>query len=243
MSNRLFIRPFPFVALLLVAACSSGRDEAEHRSGAPKDWSGLRDFDRIDLTGPDNVDVRQGKDFAVRAEGDPAAIGHLEIRVVDGVLKIGRESRWNLGWSSDKGATIHVTMPAISGASLTGSGDLTVDRVEGKAMKAALTGSGDLTLGAVAVDMLQAELTGSGDISARGDAQSVDVSITGSGNFDGDDLKAGGGKVEIMGSGDSRFASDGAVAISILGSGDANVKGRATCKANVMGSGEAHCAP
>jgi len=57
------------------------------------------------------------------------------------------------------------------------------------------------------------------------------------------DLKAGGGKVEIMGSGDSSFASDGAVAISILGSGDAVVKGRATCKANVMGSGEAHCAP
>ncbi|MBB3983053.1 hypothetical protein GGR44_002733 [Sphingobium fontiphilum] len=243
MPNRHFIRSFPLVALMLVVACSSGRETEEHGGAAPKNWSGLRDFDRIDLTGPDDVAVRQGRDFAVRAEGDPAAISQLEIRVVDGVLKIGREPRWNLGWSSDKGATIHVTMPAISGASLTGSGDLKVDRVDGKAMKAALTGSGNLTLGAVAVDLLQAELTGSGDIYAQGGAKSVEVSITGSGDFDGDALKAGGGKVEIMGSGNSRFASDGAVAISILGSGDANVKGKARCKADIMGSGEAHCAP
>ncbi len=225
--------------LLAVAACA----EEAPSAAAPVDMARLRDFHDIEVTGPDNVIVAVGKDFSVRAEGDPEAIEKLKIKVDEGTLEIGRKNSNGMGWSNDKGATIRVTLPAIDGLSLTGSGNVDIDRVIGKALDLALTGSGDLRVGTMRVDALEAELTGSGDMTVAGEAGQADISITGSGNFAGTALKVGKSEASILGSGNIDFASDGAIDISIMGSGDVGVKGRAQCKTSIMGSGEARCAP
>jgi hypothetical protein len=227
------------VLLLSVAACAKEAPSAAR----PVDMASLRDFHAIEVTGPDDVIVAVGKDFSVRAEGDPKAIEQLKIKVDGGTLEIGRRDRSGLGWSNDKGATIRVTLPALDAVSLTGSGNVDVDRVEAKILDIDLTGSGDLRIGAVRVDALEADLTGSGDIMVAGEAGQGEISITGSGNFVGTALKIGKGEASILGSGNIDFASDGAIDISILGSGDVTVKGRAQCKTSSMGSGEARCAP
>jgi hypothetical protein len=48
-------------------------------------------------------------------------------------------------------------------------------------------------------------------------------------------------KLNVAGSGDATFASDGDVNANIMGSGDVTVKGRARCKVHTIGSGSLVC--
>ncbi|WP_070156667.1 head GIN domain-containing protein [Sphingobium phenoxybenzoativorans] len=229
------------MSLCAVTACSDSSDAVP--SASPVNTLGLRDFTRIQSTGPDNVIVSVGKDFAVKADGSDRALKVLEIKVVNGELRIGRREGWaNMFGGMDEGATIHVAMPAINGVGLTGSGDVDVDRAQGSGLDLSLTGSGNLKIGAAKVGALTADVTGSGNIALTGTADSAKLSSTGSGDVDGKGLKAGRASVSVLGSGNVGLASDGPVDISIMGSGDVDVKGRAQCKVSAMGSGEAHCA-
>lgn len=234
---------------LIPAGCSRGaeRSDAESaddaRASNSAEWNSLRDFTAIDVVGPDNVIVTQAKDFSIRVEGDPQIVARLKIKRDGDTLEIGRRKTAGINWSDDKSATIRVTMPRITSLELTGSGDISADRVEGGSLKAELTGTGNLHIAAAKLDTLKAELTGSGDVEIGGASGSADISITGTGDFKGEGLKVGQGKVSILGTGGSNFASDGPVDIDIMGTGDAVVKGKAQCRSKVMGTGEARCAP
>lgn len=232
---------------LIPAACSR---EAGDRDGGsdtstpadPAAWAAIKDFAKVEATGPDTVIITRGA-FSVTAEGDRKILDRLEIRRDGDTLEIGRKRRYGMNWNDDKGVTIRVSMPAIRAVEATGSGDIDVDRVDGGPFDAELTGSGNLRIAAMAVPSLEAEITGSGDMRVTGSADKLDLSVTGSGNFDGEGLKAGGGEVSVLGSGNASLASDGVLDISILGSGDVTVKGKAQCKTSIMGSGEARCRP
>ncbi len=245
-------KSLPFSALLLAGlaltpACSRESQDGSRQGGSDEkqqsaqDWAALKDFTAIDATGPDDVAVTIGKGFSVRAEGDPKAIEQLNIHVTDGRLEVGRRSKW--GSSYDEGAKIFVTMPAIASAALTGSGNIAIDRAEGRSLDLSLTGAGDISIGAVKVGALKADITGSGNIKLTGTADDGKLSLTGSGDIEGEGLKLGKADASLMGSGDIDFASDGPVAINILGSGDVTVKGKAQCRKSGMGPGEARCAP
>ena len=225
-------RSLPFFALamsslLLSTSACSRTDEspaADEVARTAQDWSTLRDFSAIEATGPDHVAVTIAPDFSVKAQGD--AVADLDIQVKDGKLVIGRKSKWN--WDDDRhdhSATVHVTMPAIRGADLTGAGDFDLDKAEGDSLDLSLTGAGDFRVGTVKLKSLTTDITGAGSVRIAGTADTAKLSITGAGDIDGEALKVGSADVSILGAGDIDFASDGRVAISI------------------MGPGEAHCAP
>lgn len=245
-------RSFPLASLtvaglaLTTAACSreAGHGSRESAPQSAQDWAALKGFTAIDATGPDNVVVTIGKDFAVRAEGDPKAIERLDIKVKGDTLEIGRKSDglWGGGYSG-KGATVRVTMPAITAAELTGAGDFDLDRAEGDALDISLTGAGDVRIGTVKLTRLTVDITGAGSMKVAGAADEGKLSLTGAGDINGEGLTLGKADVSLLGAGDIDFASDGPVAISIMGPGDVTVKGKAQCKTTGVGPGEAHCAP
>ncbi|AUW57209.1 DUF2807 domain-containing protein [Sphingobium sp. SCG-1] len=231
--------------LASLAGCSvniKGDDGIENGVAATSDLSGFKNFSGIESAGPDNVIVTVGPAFKVTAEGDSKVLERIEIGVDGGTLKIGRKKGLNTLWSvSDKGATIRVAMPAIEKAALTGSGDMRIGTAKGPRLTLSLTGSGDLTLGGGTLENLKADLTGSGAMRLAGAAREVELAATGSGDIDASALKAGGGSIDVLGSGDVSLNSGGAVSIDIMGSGNATVRGGAKCKLSVIGSGEANC--
>ncbi|WP_232307715.1 GIN domain-containing protein [Sphingobium chungbukense] len=97
---------------------------------------------------------------------------------------MGRKSGMSSLWDGGKGATIRVTMPTVEALALTGTGEMTLDRAEGKAIDLSLTGTGALRIGAVKLDELRAELTGSGDVELAGTVGSASFSTTGAGNVE-----------------------------------------------------------
>lgn len=246
------MRFLAILAALPLAACGAGAHTGspigdDGRAGAPSGTGTTRSFavdgfTGVELAGSDDVVVTVGGAFSVRAEGAAEDLDKLDIRRDGSTLKVGRK-RNALGWSRSKGkgVRVHVTMPAIRAATLAGSGNLGIDRVQAGDFAGALSGSGDLTLGQVSATTATFDLAGSGAIAARGRVDRLKVSIAGSGDVDAAALTAQRADISIAGSGNVSAAVDGPAAVSILGSGDVTLGGRPRCTTSKMGSGTVRC--
>ncbi|WP_447727447.1 head GIN domain-containing protein [Sphingomonas koreensis] len=231
-------------AVLPLTACNfangmSGDVVQPSGSGSTRNFD-VAGFTEVSLRGADDVEVKTGPTFKVTAEGDSALLDRLEIRKDGDTLRIGRkDGDWN--WGGDKGAKIIVTLPKLLGASVAGSGDMTVDRAEGN-FDASIAGSGNLSIAQFAGGKADLSIAGSGDLHiAAGQASEIDASIAGSGDIDAPSLKAARGDLSIAGSGDIRAQVTGTADISIVGSGNVELTGGAKCSVSKMGSGEARC--
>jgi hypothetical protein len=239
-----------FLALGLIiplAACSFSWNGDDEGSGAAASGSGttrtyqITDFNGIDLRGSDDVDVRVGTGFSVRAEGPSDQLDRLRIERDGETLDIGRKNGTNFGWSKGAKVKVYVTLPRLTEANVSGSGNMAVDRVEGSGFKGGIAGSGNLTLAAIQVDGAKFSIAGSGTARASGTARDLKVEIAGSGNVDGSKLQAQSAKVEIAGSGSVRAVVNGAAKIDIMGSGDVDLGPNAHCTTSKMGSGTVRC--
>ena len=233
------------LAACSVVACSvAGGEEGD--GAAPVGTGTTRSYDvkgftEVSLAGSDDVDVRVGPAFSVRAEGPTEVLDRLRIDRRGDALTVGRKRGLNLGTVRGS-AKVFVTLPRITGASVAGSGDLAVDRAEGERFEGSLAGSGNLSVGALGVRGATFNLAGSGDVTAAGRAERLDVSIAGSGNVDARGLRAGSADVSIAGSGDVNAAVNGPATVNLVGSGDADLGPDARCTVHKMGSGSARCA-
>ena len=232
-------------SLLALGACNSSDAQEPEESAGPtirRDYQ-VGGFDRIALAGRHDVIVTVGGPPSVRAEGDAKLIERLEIKVEGGELGIGsKEKKWSMGLKGHRGkVTIHVTVPALTGAQIAGSGDIRIDKVAGDSFKGGIGGSGTLQIGSLQVKDVQFAIGGSGDIRAAGTAQTANASIGGSGNLSLEQLEIRRANVSIAGSGDVRARATETAEISIVGSGNVTVSGGAKCTISKMGSGEARC--
>lgn len=232
------------LALLPLAACSGTARSEGSPSGPTANRSFAVDgFSAVDAAGPDDVDIRVGSTFSVRAVGDPKELDKLEIVKNGDTLEVRRKDKTGFRWGgySEYGAKVYITMPRITAASATGSGDMSVDRVEGDAFKANVTGSGDLSIGSVNVQTIALSLTGSGSLKTAGTAKTGNIAATGSGDVDAAKLNLSSASVNVMGSGGVSAAVAGQANVNAMGSGDVTLTGGAKCTTSKMGSGEVNC--
>lgn len=234
------MRSIMFAALLPLAACGNnanieGREVPPQGSGTTRTYD-VRDFSAVKLSGSDDVDVRVGSGFSVRAEGDPRILEKLTISRDGDRLIVSR--RWSEARSN---ARVYVTVPRLTAASLDGSGDLTVDQVRGSGFDARLAGSGNLRIAQVATDSLELALAGSGNIATSGQTGRLSVNLAGSGNVDSAALVAREAAIKSAGSGDIRAAVRGAATVALIGSGNVDLGDGARCTVRKLGSGTVRC--
>ena len=239
------MRPLLVLALLPVAtACHASWDNKGTKieasgTGASRSFA-ASGFTGVALKSSDDVDVRTGPNFSVQAEGDPAVLDQLDIRLDGKTLNVGRKTRVGVMWDKSGGAKVHVVMPRLTDATVAGSGTLRVDRAEGK-FGGVVAGSGDLDIAALSASEASLSIAGSGNITLAGRADKLDVSVAGSGDVRGQQFKASSADISIAGSGGVRANVSGPASVSILGSGDVELRGGAQCKVSKIGSGEAKC--
>ena len=209
-------------------------DDEEEQAVIP--LTSLKDFDGITLEGPDDVVVTQGDSFAVTLDGDKDAARHLNLYVRDGVLHVGRRGGQ---WRGD--TTVRVTMPGLSRIALVGSGDMQVEKMDGKAFSALVTGSGDLQVDEVISDNVALTLRGSGDVAMEGTTKALGVNLFGSGDIRLEGLSAQTADITLRGSGSVQAHATGSAKLDITGSGDAHVSGTTQCQISKVGSGDAEC--
>lgn len=238
------MRFLAILAALPLIACSLDSDNdtpgvAGSGSGNTRTYQ-VADFSKVSLRGSDDVDVRIGNAFSIRAEGDPEVLEYLKIEKEGDTLKIGRRNRSGFNWGNRE-AKVFVTMPQIAAGSVAGSGDMAIDRVEGASFVASSAGSGSITIAAIAADAVSFDIAGSGNIEAAGKAKSIKAEIAGSGSIAAAKLSASNADISIAGSGDVKVDVNGDAKVSIVGSGDVDVGPNAKCTVSKMGSGNVTC--
>ena len=241
------MRAFALLAAVPLAACSFHSDDSD-RPGVAGSGSGttrtfaVADFTGLALRGSDDVDVRVGTGFSVRAEGPSKELDKLRIERVGDTLRIGRKNQSGFNWgNNDDDVKVFVTMPMVNAAAIAGSGDMTIDRVEGQRFDGDTAGSGNLTVSALAVRTAKLAIAGSGNMTLKGSADRLDISIAGSGDVDASGVKATGASVSVAGSGGVRADVTGTASVSVMGSGDVDLGKGAKCSTTKMGSGTVTC--
>lgn len=221
----------------VVAPVTPRPDAAADRPAGARAYA-LTGFNTIQSTGPDRVVVTVGPAFAARAEGPEAVLDDLVLSVADGTLTIGRERRFE---GPTAPATVRIARPALTAASLRGSGGIAIDRMAGDALAATVAGSGDLTIGRVEAGVLTLSLGGSGAMRAAGTARRLAVASAGSGDVEAAGLIAAAATVSVQGSGDVTATVNGPADVDVVGSGNVTLGGAARCTTAVAGSGTVRC--
>ena len=234
-------------ALIAASAATSACGQARSEDGGPtiaKNYQ-IGSFDRIEVGGPFNVQVRTGASPSVSARGPQKMLEHMVVEVRDGELVIRTERRKGLfdsGWHYRGNVDVTVTVPSLRGAAIAGSGGIKVNQVRGDAFKGSVAGSGGLEVGALDVRRLELAVAGSGGVKAvNGRAQEASFDIAGSGDIDARNVQAQTASVSIAGSGNVAANATGTASVSIMGSGDVEVTGGAKCSVSKAGSGDVSC--
>lgn len=233
------------IAVGAMALSGCGRSAAEGGGPTVSRNYPVASFDRIEVAGPYNVQVRTGANPSATARGPEKMIDRLVVEVKDGKLLVhSQENRgFNFHWGSSHGSVeVTVTVPQLSGATIAGSGDIQVDHVRGDRFAGEVGGSGSLGLGSVEVKTLKLSIGGSGDIKAGGGtSQTAEYEIGGSGDIDAGGLTAQQAKVSIAGSGSTKARATGTAEVNVMGSGDVEISGGAKCSVDKAGSGDVRC--
>jgi putative autotransporter adhesin-like protein len=234
------------VAAVVVASALSGcqvHASADGGSNVSRNYQ-VGNFQQIEVAGPYDVEVRTGSAASVSAKGGEKLLDKTTVEVDGDKLVIRPErshSFFNFGWSTHGKASFVVTVPALSAATIAGSGDIRVDKVQGKSFEGVVAGSGGLDVAALDVQQLKLAIAGSGGVKGAGKAQSAKYDIAGSGDIDAGTVQTQDLKVSIAGSGGVKAHSSGNADVSIMGSGDVEVTGGAKCKISKAGSGDVRC--
>ena len=212
----------PLAAIVAASALAGCQVHAQESSGptVSKNYS-VGNFSAIEVAGPYDVEV-QGDKLVIRPENN----------------------RNFFHWGFGRSGTAHfiVTVPQLKGASIAGSGDISVDKVAGDAFDGSVAGSGGINVASMNVKELKLSIAGSGGVKAgSGTAQSASYEIAGSGDIDAGAVQAQALKVSIAGSGGIKAHSSGTADVDIMGSGDVDVAGGAKCNVSKAGSGNVRC--
>ncbi len=220
--KKLFLLPLLFITIVSLACTANSPQTVRGSGNVTSETRPVTGFTGVELASSGQVIVSLGDSESVVVEADDNLLPYIQTTIRNGVLVIGAKPLTSISMTSP----VHVTiiMKSLNKASVTGSGDMTID-------------------GAAAQDMTFS-LPGSGTITAAGTADSVTITLKGSGDIRCGDLQAKSANVKINGSGNvTVFASENLTA-SIFGSGNIQyLSGPTNINKSVTGSGNITAVP
>ncbi len=232
--RRLFIGSLPLLALppLLL------RPSAAWAAAAGRETRPVADFVAIALSGPIDLQVRQGAKEALELVGDADLLARVETVIESG--RHGRTLHIRLRGMGSRTGSIKAVVDVVrlQALALAGSGTAAVAALQTPQFDVALSGAGDLLLEQLKTDKLALSVSGSGDVRGSGSAARAALRMAGSGDIDLRQLPADEMSISIAGSGDANVTANKQLKVSIAGSGDVRYGGAvADVSSSVAGSG------
>lgn len=197
----------------------------------------LTTFTGIDMQVAGNVSITQGPQ-SVKVTGHSNVLDQLN-QECSGEF-------WNIGFTEDcfrdYDLSIEISVPDLDKVILSGSGDIQIaDFKNQKELDLLLAGSGSISLSAFeGAERVTSAINGSGSIVANSPVEVTqhDVSIFGSGEYDGMLIKSNKSNVKVNGSGDVSVEVQDYLDVTINGSGNVYYKGIPRVNFSAEGSGE-----
>jgi hypothetical protein len=226
-------------ALAILEADGDGGGSRHEVSEAGQRTYPLANFERVATTGPQDLEIKYGETFSVRADG---AIGKLEVAVENGELVIRPRNGVGWDWADFDATKISVTMPRLTRVSLTGSGEVSIDGVKGDRFAGLVEGfSGKIDVNGLEVDQAEFTINGPGEITAAGTARGTHMTINGPGEVQGGDLQSQTAAITVNGPGKVELAVEQQADVSVQGPGNVDIDGPARCTISTSGPGSVSC--
>ncbi|SFO14147.1 Putative auto-transporter adhesin, head GIN domain [Chitinophaga sp. YR627] len=228
------------LALVLFALQSCGGRRLKGSGNVSTETRSINgSYGKVALKGSMDVEFTQGPAQAAIIEADDNILPYIELNVHDDELVV--DLKDDVSIKSHHGIKIKITAPDVYQLSLAGSGNIVVTNTleNTEPVRFKLTGAGNV-VAAVNSPKVIASSAGSGDIKLTGETKDLEVSMAGSGNFEGSELHTENTKVTIAGSGNADVHASVKLNAKIVGSGDVGYKGSPEVTSSIAGSGSVH---
>lgn len=165
-----------------VAALSIGVAIAGDKKQRISQTVDLKDFEQISVSGVYDLTVTIGDDYSVVISGPAHEVERVEASVSDGVLDLGQKDGKRRWGRKRHGLDAHIVVPRLTGLTVSGVVDGTIDNIDAEKFTLSVSGVGDISL-AGQCDSLNADVSGVGDLDARElECRAVDVKVSGVGS-------------------------------------------------------------
>lgn len=192
-------------------------------------------FTRIVLEGSGRVSIEVTGDESLTIEAEDNLMPLLTSEVEDGVLVL----RSNEAISPTRDIVYMITAATLEGVTIQGSGEVGAPDVDAPAFEAIVSGSGELFLPDLTTEELVVRISGSGDAEVSGSASHLELDLSGSGSYLGEELVAMTANVDNSGSGEATVNVSDNLKATLSGSGEIIYFGEPTSvDSAVSGSGE-----
>jgi hypothetical protein len=193
-------------------------------------------YTRIAVTAPVDVQLKHtGTEKAV-VHADDNIAPLIETRVENGKLLI--DAKKEFSFRTRNKLSVVVEFKQLDALQLDGSANVLADDIKAGIFESVIHGSGNLKISKLEADTVAVSIAGSGNFDARGRADKVGFVIEGSGDILADGLQSKSAAVRIAGSGDARVHVTDSLQARIAGSGDVLYRGSPQVQKKVSGSGE-----
>lgn len=195
-------------------------------------------FSEVSLEGSGSLTIEQTGTESLTIEAEDNVLPHITSSVEGDRLVLAENAGVFVGIFLPR-APIHyiLTVKHLTAIDVSGSGEVTMTRLNTSDLHLDISGSGSLTLDTLAATALDATISGSGDISVAGQIQRQGVTVSGSGSYRASDLASATAQVEVSGSGDVHVRVSNSLIARVSGSGNITYLGNPQVTSNVSGSG------
>lgn len=191
-------------------------------------------FDRVILNGIGDVIVVQGDEESLEIEAEDNIIPDIETEVKNGVLTIGFERRNILPTEPVK---FRVTMRDIHGLETRGFSNIEAGKIDTDRLDLGISGTGGVNIANLRADEVVINVSGAGNLNAAGEVKSQSITLSGAGNYDGDDLASQTAEVTISGLGRVVIWVTDRMNVTISGTGNVDYYGSPEIEQRISGIG------
>jgi hypothetical protein len=195
----------------------------------------LKNFDRLDLGHAFQIDVRQGSNFKVTAEGEQKDLDDLEANVSSNTLKIRfKESKkWN---NRQERVRIAITMPTLRGLDLSGATQTTVEGFNNlNEVDLDISGASRVNL-ALTAKKINLDVSGASNVTMTGKASQMEGDISGATSFKASDFEVANVRLEVSGASSARLHVTNGLVADASGASSVRYRGKASVQANTSGA-------
>jgi len=223
-------------AALAVAGCGTTVHPTRGSGTVVSESRNLHGFNAIVIAGVGTARVTQTGAESVVVEAEENLVPLITTTVENGRLRIGLKSGVSI--SPTRPIVYTITVAKLESADISGSGAIEAGDIKADRFTARISGSGNLAIGHVAATQFTCEVSGSGNVRVAGQADDVDLGISGSGSIRAADLQCRAADVTISGSGSAAVHTTERLTGSISGSGSLQYRGKPSAvETRVSGSG------
>ncbi len=202
-------------------------------------------FDVIKVEAPVRIMLITGTGTRAQGEGDREMLDRVDLSVSGGVLSVKMRARLDNGFdstdASGEAPLITLSTGQLRRVNVMGGAQVRVSRLDALEADLSLSGNGELTVDKASVERLALYVSGGGRLTIAGKAHYVRASVNGSGMLEAAGLDAHEATVSNDGPGSMALSVHGPVKVVSTGSGDTSIDGKPICSVTRRGTGAVKC--